>query len=84
MVTCRYATKLDNVSPRSDGSPNKNPSAWYWIPLELFVKNSEAPKTIQTQNIPFGYPPELVDKILLLKILHRIGSRYRIIKLNLS
>lgn len=33
MVTRRYATRLDTASPRSNGTPNKNPSIWYCIPL---------------------------------------------------
>lgn len=43
-----------------------------------------SPQTIQSLTTPLDFPPELVDKILLLKILHTLVTRYKEIKIKVS
>lgn len=48
------------------------------IPYESFIRvTPEISKTTQAIDISFGYPPELVGKILLLKIHHILFEGHR-------
>lgn len=54
-------------------------------PYELLVMEVRGFHNNRGSCIPLGFPTELIDKILLLKIPHLLGARkYREIKLELS
>lgn len=74
---------LNNGEPNNYRLLSKHPSDSYQISPYKWLVMGVIEASIKTE--PLNFPPELVDKILLLKITHALHVRkYREIKLELT